>query len=457
MNTIKNQAQGMNTVKTYFLALMLMLLGSPLWAQELTPVTSINVFVGEIKILEVGDVDRIAVGKGSTISTTLMDNGQLLILAEEEGETSVHLWYADGAESDLKVQVLIKDQDRIVHELRVLLEQFPDIEVRKVGEKVFLTGSIMKPDEAVLGTIKEAYKEVIDLTRKIEPPTEIQFPQQQNKMVYMDVKITEFNIGKLRQLGVNWSDAIAGPSVGVAFDAADNNTFRAAPDGDLAPSFSPLAANLRSGPLGYFGLVTEITSRIQLLESTGDAIILAEPKLSSRSGGEAEFLAGGEIPIVTTGNLGSSNTEFKEFGIKLNISPLVDDENTIMAKVSTEISAVDASNAVGGVPAFITRRTNTDVFMHDQETLVMSGLIDRDISENVEKIPLLGDIPVLGNLFKSTNWNNNKTELVIFVTPTVYDAKSEFNKRKVNRRQQMFDNFKQSIEREDLILDEYEN
>jgi len=210
-----------------------------------------------------------------------------------------------------------------------------------------------------------------------------------------------------------------------------------------------------AGPVGFFGIVSEITSRINLLESSGDAVILAEPKLSSRSGGVAEFLAGGEIPIVTTGNLGSSNTEFKEFGIKLNISPLVDDEDTIMAKVATEISAVDQSNAVGGVPAFITRRTSTDVFMHDQETLVMSGLIDRDISKNVEQIPLLGDIPILGALFRSTNWNNNKTELVIFVTPTVYDAKSEFNQRQVRRREELFEDFKEKIANEDLILDDY--
>jgi len=126
-----------------------------------------------------------------------------------------------------------------------------------------------------------------------------------------------------------------------------------------------------------------------------------------------------------------------------------------MAKVATEISAVDRSNAVGDVPAFITRRTSTDVFMHDQETLVMSGLIDRDINESVEKIPLLGDIPILGALFRSTDWNNNKTELVIFVTPTVYDAKSEFNQSKVRRRQEMFDDFKKKIDKEDLILDDY--
>ncbi|MCG8324774.1 MAG: pilus assembly protein N-terminal domain-containing protein [Thiotrichales bacterium] len=442
-------------MKKIILAFMFLMAPGIGWAQELTPVTSINVFVGEIKILEVGAVERVAVGKGSVLSTTLLDNGQLLLLAEEEGETSVHLWYADGAESDLKVHVLLKDQDRVVHELTVLLEDFRDIEVRKVGEKVFLTGSIPKSDEGILATVKEAYKEVIDLTRKLEAANVVDFPDQQNKMVYMDVKITEFNISKLRQLGIDWSDAVAGPAAGIVYDVSENRVFRATQDADLLPSFSAAVAPEVSGPLGYFGLVSEITSRINILESTGDAIILAEPKLSSRSGGEAEFLAGGEIPIVTTGNLGSSNTEFKEFGIKLNISPLVDDQNTIMAKVATEISAVDASNAVGGVPAFITRRTSTDVFMNDQETLVMSGLIDRDISENVEKIPLLGDLPVLGNLFKSTNWNNNKSELVIFVTPTVYDANSQLNQHRVGRRQHMFDKFKDSIERDDLILDEY--
>ena len=143
-------------MKKIILAFMFLMAPGIGWAQELTPVTSINVFVGEIKILEVGAVERVAVGKGSVLSTTLLDNGQLLLLAEEEGETSVHLWYADGAESDLKVHVLLKDQDRVVHELTVLLEDFRDIEVRKVGEKVFLTGSSPKSDEGILATVKEA-------------------------------------------------------------------------------------------------------------------------------------------------------------------------------------------------------------------------------------------------------------------------------------------------------------
>ena len=421
---------------------------------DMAPITSLTAYVGEIKILEVGSVDRVAVGNGSLISTSILENGQLLIIAEDAGDTTLHIWYSDGAESDLKVTVLTDDSNRIVEELQVLLSDFPNLEVRKVGQKIFLTGSIYKTDEEVLNTIKDAYKDVIDISRKREPDAEMIFPS--NKMVYMDVKITEFNIGQLRQLGVDWSDAIAGPSAGFVNDLADNNVFRATPDSTLIPSFTTgLAPNLRTGAIGYFGLVSEITSRIQILESTGDAIILAEPKLSSRSGGEAEFLAGGEIPIVTQGSLGSSNTEFKEFGIKLNIAPVVDDKDNIVATVATEISAVDASNAVGGVPAFITRRTGTDVYMRDKETLVMSGLIDRDISKNIEKIPFLGDIPVLGNLFKSTDWSNNRTELVIFVTPTIYDASSDLNQKAVKRREEMFDVFQENIERDDLLLDDY--
>src|SRR5690606_27755231 len=170
-------------------------------------------------------------------------------------------------------------------------------------------------------------------------------------------------------------------------------------------------------------------------------------------GGQAEFLAGGEIPVITTGNLGSSNVEYKEFGIKLNIAPVVDAHNNIMASVSTEVSAVDRSNSVGEVPAFITRRTATDIQMRDGQTLVMSGLIDRDAGKSIEKIPFLGDIPILGALFRSTDFNDNRTELVIFVTPTVFDAESEFNKQKVERRDRMVETFKENAHYDDFIVD----
>jgi pilus assembly protein CpaC len=414
-------------------------------------VDSISMFVGEIKILEVGSIDRVAVGNAGLLSTSMLDNGQLLLLAEKEGETTVHIWYTDGAESDLKVQILTNDHGRVVDELRTLLKGLGDVEVKQVGERIFLTGSLLTTDEALLGAIKTAYPQLIDLTRKFEPAaSELVLPSQ--KMIYMNVKITEFNTNKLTELGINWADFIHGPSAGVLVEA-DNPNFSVRDNADLLPNISALGITGLQNPLGYVGLASEITSRINLLVQTGDAVILAEPKLSARSGGKAEFLAGGEIPVVSAAGLGSTNVEYKEFGIKLDIEPVVDSQDNIMARVATEVSAVDQSNAVGGIPAFITRKTSTDISMKDSETLVLSGLVDRSFGNSIDKFPFLGDIPVLGALFRSTRWNNSLTELVIFVTPTVFDAKSEFNQERVQRREKLIEQFKTNIKRDDLIID----
>lgn len=433
-------------MKKFIIAILLSLAYVSSYAAD-----NISMFVGEIKILEVGDIDRVAVGNGGLLSTSMLENGQLLLLAEKEGETTVHIWYKDAAESDLKVQIVTNDNNRVVQELRTLLSDLEGVEVKQVGERIFLTGSLVKTDDELLSTIKTAYPQVIDLTRKYDPPqSALVIPAQ--KMIYMNVKITEFNTTKLSELGINWADAINGPSAGVLGEVNRNKQFSVRSDAALLPNISALGVMSGSG-LGFFGLAAEITSRINLLVQTGDAVILAEPKLSARSGGKAEFLAGGEIPVVTTGGLGSTNVEFKEFGIKLKIEPVVDSQDNIMASVATEVSAVDQANAVNGVPAFITRKTSTDISMKDNETLVMSGLVDRSLGNSIDKFPFLGDIPILGALFRSTRWNNDLTELVIFVTPTVFDAKSEFNQEKVKHRDELLERFKKNTNREDLIID----
>jgi len=441
--------------KQCLLTFLLALMATSTFASD-----NVTMFLGEIKIIEVGAVDRVAVGKGDLLSTTMLDNGQLLLLAEKDGETTVHIWYTDGSESDIKVEILASDQDRIVHELQTLLADLPSVEVKVVGQKIFLAGKINcitgqeNCEEAnTIQTVLGVYKDIINLTRVSEQYAPVIIPD--SKMVSMSVKITEFNTNKLTELGINWADAVSGPSAGVGWNAIANDTFGAAPfagEPDLTPSFVPLPLTGAS-PLAAVGIVTEIVSRINLLVQTGDAIILAEPRLSARSGGKAEFLAGGEIPVVTQGGLGSTNVEFKEFGIILKISPIVDDENNVMATVNTEVSAVDASLSVGGVPAFLTRKTTTDVSMKDGETLVLSGLVDRSLGESIDKFPILGDIPVIGALFSSTKWQNDLSELVIFVTPTVFDAQSQFNQDAVRRRIDLIEQFQQRVERDDAIID----
>jgi len=445
-----NRVQIFN-IKNFFLAFLLILMSTSAFATD-----NISMFLGEIKIIEVGAIDRVAVGKGDLLSTTMLDNGQLLLLAEKNGETTVHIWYSDGSESDIKVQILVSDQDRLVHELQTLLADLPGVEVKVVGQKIFLTGYLNCiagqedcEESKTINTVQGVYKDVINLTRVRAQAAPVILPS--SKMVSMAVKITEFNTDKLSKLGINWADAISGPFAGFGHNVVGNSVFGATSiiDGTNLAAELPLNIN---PVLGTFGLATGIASAINLLISTGDAILLAEPRLSARSGGKAEFLAGGEIPVVTS-SISGTDVEYKEFGIILNISPIVDDENNIMATINTELSAVDFSNAVGGVPAFITRKTTTDVFMKDGETLVLSGLIDRSVGESIEKFPILGDIPILGALFRSTDWNNDLTELVIFVTPTVFDAKSQFNQENVQRRQELIDLFKEKVDRDDVIID----
>ena len=445
-----NRVQTFN-IKNFFLAFLLILMATSAFATD-----NISMFLGEIKIIEVGAIDRVAVGKGDLLSTTMLDNGQLLLLAEKNGETTVHIWYSDGSESDIKVQILVSDQDRLVHELQTLLADLPGVEVKVVGQKIFLTGYLNCiagqedcEESKTIKTVQGVYKDVINLTRVRAQAAPIIMPS--SKMVSMSVKITEFNTNKLSKLGINWSDVISGPFAGFGHNVVGNSVFGATSiiDGTNLAAELPLNIN---PVLGTFGLATGIASAINLLISTGDAILLAEPRLSARSGGKAEFLAGGEIPVVTS-SISGTDVEYKEFGIILNISPIVDDENNIMATINTELSAVDFSNAVGDVPAFITRKTTTDVFMKDGETLVLSGLIDRSLGESIDKFPILGDIPILGALFRSTDWNNDLTELVIFVTPTVFDAKSQFNQERIQRRDDLIQLFKEKVDRDDVIID----
>ncbi len=447
LNNLRNNMSRL--IKSSLIAISLLFFSMASFATEV-----IQVFVGEIKILEVGVIERVAVGNGKLLSTSMLDNGQLLLLAESVGDTTLHIWYTDGSESDLKVSVVEKDTDRLMQELQELVSHLGDIQVKKIGERIYLTGTILTTEVEKLKKVKEAYGGVIDLTREeAPPPSPVYLPD--DKMVFMNVKFAEIRGGLDENLGVAWDQVIAGPLAAINYDAVNNKTFRPT-DPDNAPAFTGSLILDKGAPLGFVGLASQIDSVINLLVSTRNAIILAEPTLSTRSGGKAEFLAGGEVPVVSSGSLGSTDVEYKEFGILLEIEPVVGYDNSIVAKITTESSQIDPDRPGGGStpPGFITRRTSTDVRMNDNETLIMSGLIDKRLSENIRKFPLLGDIPIIGEFFfRSTLVDNDDNDLVIFVTPTVFDANSDINKREVEKRQRMIDSFKKATDQEDLIID----
>ncbi len=472
-------------IKNTFVACLLFFTANVCIANE-----RIELFFGEVKILKLGEIERIAIGNPAVISNSLTNKGELLLLAEEAGVTTLHIWFKNGEEQDYTVRVMVAPDnlnqrkleveyllsdiegleihivgDRIVlsglvdfgHEEKIitvigsypeivdninfpinnlvriksemeeLLSDIPDITVRIVGERVAVSGDIDENYEETVATVVGVYEGIgMNLTRAgggldVDSPT--------NKMVLMNIKITEFNKSYSDTIGIAWQNQIAGPQAALVLDGATNSIFRplqSASTATLAGNPTGLTPGNAVRSLGYFGIAAEISSRINLAVSSGNAVILAEPRLAARSGGEATFLAGGEFPIEIS-NINGTTVEFKEFGIQLNVKPTVDKNNNIRANVETELSAVDQSVAVNGIPGLITRKTSADVMLASGETLVMSGLINQEASKDISGLKFLSDIPILGALFRSKSFRDKKSELVIFVTPSVFDASSSVN------------------------------
>ena len=185
---------------------------------------------------------------------------------------------------------------------------------------------------------------------------------------------------------------------------------------------APTASNTQGAiTLGFSAGSLQFAVLLQALESKGAVRTLAEPNLTALSGQQAKFLAGGEYPIPVQDGNGGVTVQYKPFGVGLNFTPTVVDGNTINLKIEAEVSAIDSSvsytNNGFTVNAFKTRRTSTTVEMRDGESFAIAGLLQDDFTDLIGQVPWLGDIPILGALFRSTDFQRNQSELVIIVTP----------------------------------------
>lgn len=188
-----------------------------------------------------------------------------------------------------------------------------------------------------------------------------------------------------------------------------------------------------------------MSAKFNMLFQRGHARLLAKPNLVCGSGGKAKFLVGGEIPIVNCTIAGCTVT-YKEYGVLLNVEPVADSLGNISAKLYAEVSAPDWSNAQQGYPAFVKRFVDTQVTLQEGSTLVLSGLYKNQGSKDVRKIPLLGHIPILGELFKSRNFERGKSQLVIFITPRIVNPQHPWIRRTIRSVERRYDQYKRKIE-----------
>lgn len=377
--------------------------------------TTLELFGGEARVLPLS-VTRIVVGNGKVISVSSIAPNQLLILAESAGTSTLQLWMKDGTQQRMTVVVLEANMKRTLEEVERLLSSVENVKARIAGAKIVLEGEMVSDtDQERAQAIQKMYSEqVVNFVGKVG----------WEKMIYLDVKVLELTTKGSRDLGIRWDSQINGPHAGVLADVVSNNTFRYVPPltaNGLDFTNVPLP-NRVWPPKGFITLASMITSKINLLVQDGDAEVLAAPSLTTRSGSKARFVAGGEVPLPVQGSLGQTSVEFKEYGVILEVTPVTDKSGAIYAKVDVEVSSIDPSVAVLGIPGFLKRRSQSEFNSKDGETVVLNGLYSYEKSNDTQKLPGLGNLPFVGAAFRNKGSTKTTRELAIVITPRIVQA-----------------------------------
>lgn len=385
-------------------------------------IPEIEMYVGESRVFPTPGIARIAIGNGQIMSATSLDNKEVIVFANAAGTSSLFIWNEDGRYQRVKVNIVPGDTSRYAREIAAFLSSIPNAKASVIGDKVIVEGDNLRDfDIAKIDELAKRYPQIVNFTNRLG----------WEQMVLMDVKVVEFPIAELREIGLKWT-AMGGASVAGIWSPATRGDVGgyqiAIPTGTgnplpISASSGATSVPLPSGLTVLSAINMGLGAQLAMLEQSGKATILAQPQLSARNGAEASFLAGGEYPY-TVSSINGTTVMFKPYGVKLDIVPKVDRQGVIRATIKSEVSAIDTSFSTVAGPAISMRKTNTEFNVRSGETLVLSGLLSRNTSTNIDKVPFLGELPILGALFRSKRFQNNETELVIFVTPTIVNSQS---------------------------------
>ena len=384
-----------------------------------------HIVVGHSLVLRTSSrVKRILTGNPSVIESVMASPTEVVLTAKQPGGSSLVLWEETG-----KNRMMDVFADLDVTSLRTALEQsYPgvDVEAQSQEGKVVLVGTV--PSVAAADQMSKMAlnfsKEVVNALQVAQPPRQ--------KQVMLKVRFAEADRNKLSAFGVNLFSTGATNTIGTVstqqFGAQALNTQNSGQGSLTQFSLSDLLNIFLFRPDINLGATIKALQQNQVLQ------ILAEPNLLALSGQPAEFLAGGEFPYPvvqggTAGTTGSITIQWKQYGIKLEFTGYIEGNDTVRVKVKPEVSSLDFTNTVTisgyTMPALQVRRAETEIELKSGQTFGMAGLLDDRTTVQLSKIPGIGDVPILGELFKSRNVNRTNTELLVLVTPTVVDPVTE--------------------------------
>ncbi|MEN8718750.1 MAG: type II and III secretion system protein family protein [Oceanococcaceae bacterium] len=410
-------------VRILGLALVLLLsgvAGAQLEAPPSEPVRGgvLTVEEGTDRLLPQRNVQRIAVGNPEIADVSVISRRELLITGKKQGVTSLLLWYANSGETATYKLVVTSVTDPLA----------PSESDESVAA-VRITPERMDGRLSNLPSHSRARKRAGD---EAVDTSYVALPSQ----VMTEIRIAEVSRSSLKQYGFNFLLNRLDGSVAIGRPGTLGGAQLGAPPNGAEPFTAPVVFGSDSGflPLqNAFNIVLGNASRnvlgfLSLLENQGLVRTLAEPSLVATSGQTASFLAGGEfpVPISQGGTSGAITIEYKEFGVRLSLTPTVLSADRISLRVAPEVSELDfsAGVSIGGtsVPALAVRRTDTVIELGDGESFVISGLVSRNMMANVDKVPFIGDVPILGAFFRSSRYDREERELVMVVTPHLVSA-----------------------------------
>jgi pilus assembly protein CpaC len=348
------------------------------------------------------------VANDAVADVQVRSNRQLYIFGKGRGETTV---YATGANGKVVYAANVRVGNNLGSVDEMLRLAMPEANVRAtpMNNLVLLTGTVSSPtDVEEAQRLVQAYVgEGTQVVSRLRSATPLQ--------VNLKVRIAEVNRSLLKQVGVNLltKDLTGGFQFGIV--QGNPGTITGA-----GKTFNVSSVGTTLGAAGkLFGL--DILSTLDLAETDGFVTTLAEPNLTALSGETASFLAGGEFPIPISQSLGSISIEYKQYGVGLAFTPIVLADGRISMRVRPEVSELSNEGSVKTgdftVPALTTRRAETTVELGSGQSFMIAGLLRNSSSNDIEKAPFLGDLPILGALFRSTRFRRAETELVIVVTP----------------------------------------
>jgi pilus assembly protein CpaC len=390
----------------------------------------LSVGVGKAVLVDCAQpIHRVAVGVGDIAEAMAVSPTEIMVNGKAPGETSLIIWDIRGGRQFFNIIVRANagisgdNLDAIRRELRTELPGQP-IRVTYDNSNIFLRGTVRDLTSSTRAvSIASTAGKVVNLL-SVSVPTA-------DQQILLKVRIASVDRNRALQLGINLfnlglANAVGGVTTQQFSPPSISGSSGSGSTGSLSSSGAQATFSNELGILAYFpGLGAG--ADIQALETKGVVQVLAEPNVMATNGKEASFLAGGQFPYPvvqgTTGGTATVSIEFKEYGIRLNFIPTITPRGSIRLQVAPEVSALDYTNEVElsgfQVPGITTRRVNTEVELADGETFIIGGLLDKSITDTFQKIPFIGDIPILGKLFQSESKTKNDTELIVIVTPEI--------------------------------------